>query len=155
MCHWFYLSSETSTLKAHSINVSANQASNGNIYICVFWRCKYQVNDILMSHALFPEKSSFQLRKGFCVLAKKLFERPCVSPQKRALLEENFPKLCGLIKSRQNLIGNCDNWPQQFFNRPGIYSYISVYTYLPIYTCPYIHRIYIYIPTYIYLPIHP
>ena len=108
-----------------------------------------------MSHALFPEKSSFQLRKGFCVLAKKLFERPCVSPQKRALLEENFPKLCGLIKSRQNLIGNCDNWPQQFFNRPGIYSYISVYTYLPIYTCPYIHRIYIYIPTYIYLPIHP
>ena len=130
------------------------------------------MNDILMSHALFPEKSSFQLRKGFCVLAKKLFERPCVSPQKRALLEENFPKLCGLIKSRQNLIGNCDNWPQQFFNRLGIYSYISVYTYLPIYTCPYIHRIYIYlptylytcpyihriyiyIPTYLYLPIHP
>jgi hypothetical protein len=85
----------------------------------LFIRCKYQVNDIMVSNTVFPQRNSFELRKGFCLVAKKLFERPCFTTSKRAMLDENYPRLCSLIQSRQNFIKNCDHWPQQFFGRQG------------------------------------
>ena len=73
----------------------------------------------MVSSAVFPQRSSFELRKSFCLVAKKLFERPCFATAKKALLDENYPRLCSLIQSRQDFIKNCDQWPQQFFGRSG------------------------------------
>ena len=68
--------------------------------------CTYQVNNIQMSAAAFPQYDFFFHQKMFCDVASLIWQKVCQKENPAYFLNRKQPNLCSVLKNFDNFFGN-------------------------------------------------